>query len=221
MGLNPGQQSKSERTRARAEARRQAERRAEQRRRLGVALGGVALIAAVVVFVVVLMSKSGGNGASPSALGEVTVQGSPRSTTLQVGETVPAFTAPELAGGTVDWTSYAGTPAVLSVWASWCPHCQAELPVLDRVMKDYSGVGFVTIVTAIGSQPGPTPEEYMLEKQLDFPVAVDDESQTLAAAFGIQSFPTLFFVNSDGTVATQLTGEVAETDLRSIIDSLN
>jgi thiol-disulfide isomerase/thioredoxin len=220
MGGNPGQESKAERTRARAESRRQAERQAEQRRRLVVALGGVALIAVVVVFVVVLMSPSGGNGAAPSALGEVTVQGSPRSTTLQAGETVPAFTAPELAGDTLHWTSYAGAPAVLSVWASWCPHCQAELPVLDRVMKDYSGVGFVTIVTAIGSQPGPTPEEYMLENQLDFPVAVDDESQTLAAAFGIQSFPTLFFVNSDGTVATQLTGEVADADLRSIIDSL-
>lgn len=220
MGWDPEQRSKAEKTRARAEARREAERRAEQRRKLVVALGGIALIAVVVVFVVVLMSQSGGSDAAPSALGDVTVQGSPRSTTLQAGETVPTFTAPELAGGTVDWSSYAGTPAVLSVWASWCPHCQAELPVLDRVMKDYSGVGFVTIVTAIGSQPGPTPQEYMLENQLDFPVAVDDEGQTLAAAFGIQSFPTLFFVNSDGTVATQRTGEVAETDLRSIIDSL-
>jgi thiol-disulfide isomerase/thioredoxin len=220
MGWNPGQESKTDRTRARAEARRQTERRAERRRKLGIALGGVALIAVVVVFVVVLMGEGGGNGGGPSAPGEVTVLGSPRSTPLQAGETVPAFTAPELAGGTLDWTSYAGKPAVLSVWASWCPHCQAELPVLDRVMKDSSGVGFVTIVTAIGTQPGPTPQEYMLQNQLDFPVAVDDEGQTLAAAFGIQSFPTLFFVNSDGTVATQLSGEVAETDLRSIIDSL-
>jgi len=220
MGWNPERQSKAEKTRARAEARREAELRAQQHRYLGIALGGVALVVAVAVFVVVLIGQGDGDGTGPSAPGEVTVQGSPRATPLQAGEAVPAFTAPELAGGTVEWSTYAGKPVVLSVWASWCPHCQVELPVLDRVMKDYAGVGFVTIVTATGVRPGPTPEEYMLENQLDFPVAVDDEGETLAAALGIQGFPTLYFVDSDGTVAAQLSGEVAEADLRSTIESL-
>jgi thiol-disulfide isomerase/thioredoxin len=218
---NPEQQSKRDRVRARAEAKRQAERRAQQRRTLGIALGGVALIAVVVVFVVVLMGgDGGGNGSGASETGEITVEGTPRDTPLQPGESMPSFTAPELSGGTVDWSDYAGKPVVLSVWAPWCPHCQAELPVVDRVMKDYVGVGWVTIVTSIGDQPGPTPEEYMLENQLDFPVAVDDETETLAAAFGIQGFPTLYFVNSDGTVALELEGEVDEATLRTTIGSL-
>ncbi len=212
-------QNKRDRTRARAEARRQVERRAKQRRTLGIALGGVALIAVVVVFVVVLMGGDG-NGGGPSTTDEVTVEGSPRSAPLQPGESVPEFSAPELSGGTIDWKDYAGKPVVLSVWASWCPHCQAELPVVDHVMKDYAGVGWVTIVTSIGDQPGPTPEEYMLDNELDFPTAVDDQAQTLAAAFGIQQFPTLYFVNSDGTVALELEGEVDEATLRSAIESL-
>ncbi|MGZ8599138.1 MAG: TlpA family protein disulfide reductase [Actinomycetota bacterium] len=212
--------SKRDRVRARAEAKRQAERRAQQRRTLGIALGGVALIAVVVVFVVVLMKDEGGNGAGPSTPGQVTVEGSPRTTPLEPGESVPSFTAPELSGGKVDWKDYAGQPVVLSVWAPWCPHCQAELPVVDRVMKDYAGVGWVTIVTSMGDQPGPTPEEYMLQNELDFATAVDDEAGTLAAAFGIQGFPTLYFVNSDGTVALELEGEVDEATLRSTIESL-
>jgi hypothetical protein len=92
--------------------------------------------------------------------------------------------------------------------------------VVDRVMKDYPGVGLVTIVTSIDAQPGPAPDEYMLDNNLDFASAVDDGDGTLAAAFGIQGFPTLYFVNSDGTVALQLEGEVDEDTLRRTIDSL-
>lgn len=217
---NGAQQSKRERQRERAEAKRAAERKAQQRRNLGYALGGIALIALVVVLVVAFMGGDGSDGTGPSQQGDVTVEGSPRDTPLQAGESVPAFTAPELFGGTVNWDDYTGSPAVLSVWAPWCPHCQAELPVVDRVMKDYPDVGWLTIVTAIDAQPGPSPDEYMQDEGLSFPVAVDDEQGTLASAFGIQGFPTLYFVNSDGTVAAEFEGEVDETTLRSTIDSL-
>ena len=220
MANGQQQPTKRERQRARAEAKREAERKAQQRRTLAYALGGIALIAVVVVFVVAFMSGDDGDGAGPAASGEVTVAGGPRSAPLQSGEPIPAFTAPDLFGGSVDWNDYAGSPAVLPVWAPWCPHCQNELPVVDRVMKDYPGVGLVTIVTSIDAQPGPAPDEYMLDNKLDFSTAVDDEDGTLASAFGIEGFPTLYFVNSDGTVAVALEGEVDEATLRATIDSL-
>jgi thiol-disulfide isomerase/thioredoxin len=120
----------------------------------------------------------------------------------------------------VAWDDYAGAPAVLSVWAPWCPHCQVELPVLDSVMREFPDVGFVTVVTSVGDQPGPAPDVYMRENDLAFPVAVDDENETIAAALGIAEFPTLYFVSSDGTVAQYATGEVDEETLREVIRSL-
>jgi thiol-disulfide isomerase/thioredoxin len=215
----PMQLTKRDRQRAREEAQRRQERRAERTRTL-VTVAGLVLIAAVVLVVVLLMGEEDGGVAGPSTAGDVTVEGMPRSAPLQPGEGVPAFTAPDLFGGTVSWQDYLGSPVVLPVWAAWCPHCQAELPVLDRVMKDYPDVGFVSVVTAIGAQDGPTPEQYMQDSQLDFPVAVDDAEQTLAAGLGIQGFPTLYFVNSDGTVAVGLEGEVDEATIRATIESL-
>ena len=213
-------QTKRERQRAKAEAKREAERRAQQRRTMSYALGGLALIVVVVIVVVAFMGGKGDEGVGPSAVGDVTVQGAPLDAPLATGDPVPAYTAPELAGGTVSWDRYAGKPVVLSVWAPWCSHCQAELPVVDRVMQDYPDVELTTIVTSIGAQAGPSPDGFMKDKGLAFPVAVDDEKGTLASAFGIQSFPTLYFVNSDGTVAVQLSGEVEESTLRSTIESL-
>jgi thiol-disulfide isomerase/thioredoxin len=126
-----------------------------------------------------------------------------------------------MTGGTVSWSDrYAGNKTVLALWAPWCSHCQAELPVLDRVMDSYADVEFVTIVTSIGQQAGPSPDGLMQDHDLVFPVAVDDENGTLASAFGLQVFPTLYFVNADGTVAQVATGEVDEATLRATIDTL-
>lgn len=209
-----------ERHQARSEERRRAEQRAARRRSIAVAVGGTVLIAVMVGFVVLLMGDDSGGGTGASSAGEVTVEGAPRDAPLEVGERIPTFVAPELSGGTVSWDDVAGSPAVLPVWASWCPHCQAELPVLDRVMEDYPDVAFLTVVTDVGGQPGPTPEQYMRDQGLEFPVAVDDADATLARGLGVTGFPTLYFVNSDGTVALQLGGEVDEQTLRTVIEAL-
>lgn len=212
--------TKREREREGALARTEANRRERQRRALRYGLGGLALVVVVVLAVIVLMG--GGNDRAPagSEAAAVRVDGPPRDRPLQPGDPVPGFSAPGLFGGTVSWSDYAGRPTVLAVWASWCPHCQVELPVVARVMQDHPEVGFVTVTTAIGAQPGPSPEEYVRQQGLDFPVAVDDVRGTLGAALGIRAFPTLYLVSSDGTVAAELEGEVGEAELEQIISAL-
>jgi|SRR3990172_397969 len=217
--VNTAKQTKRERQHERAEARAAARHKAEQRRRLQVVLGGLAAVAVVVLAVVALMG-SGDEGAGPSTADQVAAEGPPRTEQLAIGEVVPGFSAPGLDGGSVVWSDYTDAPTVLSVWAPWCPHCQVELPILDDVMREFPAVGFVTVVTAIGDQPGPAPEDYMRENDLAFPVAVDDDAGTIANALGIQGFPTLFFVSSDGTVAQVASGEVDAEELRQIVGSL-
>jgi protein-disulfide isomerase-like protein with CxxC motif len=60
----------------------------------------------------------------------------------------------------------------------------------------------------------------MRENDLAFPAAVDDEAGTIANALGIQGFPTLYFVSSDGTVAQAASGEVDAETLRQVVGSL-
>lgn len=218
--VNTAKQTKRDRQRERAEVRAAARRKAEQQKRLRVVLGGTALVALVALAVFALMSGSGDQGAGPSTSAQVSASGPPRTEQLAPGEVVPAFSAPGLSGGSVSWGDFAGGPAVLSVWAPWCSHCQVELPILDDVMREFPGVGFVTVVTAIDAQPGPSPEEYMADNDLAFPVAVDDEAGTIANSLGVQGYPTLYFVASDGTVVQAASGEVAADELRQIVGSL-
>ena len=214
--------TKNERRRAAAEARSAAGRRRAERRTLGYALGGVAVVAVVVLGVLAFIRDDPGVGAGvhPSRAGEVSISGPALGEPLAAGEPVPEFSAPAIGGGTVRWSDSAGSPVVLSVWAPWCPHCQAELPRLDTVMKEYPGVRWVTIVTSIGTHPGPDPAAFLTDNGIVAPTAIDDRNGTLELGLGVQGFPTLYFVGSDGTVVRELAREADEDELRAIVESL-
>jgi thiol-disulfide isomerase/thioredoxin len=231
---NEPKTTKRERQRQRSEQRRLAEQRARQRRTLGFTIGAIAIIAVVVVAVVALQDDGPASAEPirPSASADITVDGPPRDAPLAVGEPVPSFSAPgfrmilsgtgfEVQREQVDWASFAGGPTVISIWASWCPHCQSELPVLQEVLRDYPDVELVTILTSIGQQPGPEPDEYLAENELTFPVAIDDADGTIGRAFGLEVFPTIYFVDEAGAVAYANTGEVPEEELRAQLDRLS
>jgi thiol-disulfide isomerase/thioredoxin len=119
------------------------------------------------------------------------------------GERVPVH-APGLTGGIVAWDDYVGTPALLSVWAAWCPHCQAEMPVLERVMADHPDMWAVTVVTDRRTT-GPTPGGASGERTRSSGRGRRRRGDA-GGGPGVTGLP--YFVNSDGTVALEMGGEV-------------
>ena len=173
-----------------------------------------AAIAAVLVFA---FTGSGDTGQASSA-GDVTIDNA-TGRTLGPGDVVPSFTAPALGGGIFTWSDYRTGPVVLAVWAPWCPHCQKELPVLSEVVDATASVRLVSMVTAVGQAPGPSPQAFMQSHGLTFPVAVDDDRGTLGTGLGIESFPTVYWVK-DGVVVRATTGEIPEAEMQAILDEL-
>jgi len=228
--------TKRERKRVRAEQLRVAQRRREQRRTLAFTIGAVAVIAVAVAVILSLSgggSSAGGGSISPSTAREVSISGAPRTSMLSVGATVPDFSAPgfhmeatsgggyTIARTPFDWGTFKGHPTVLSIWAPWCPHCQNELPVLSEVVANTPNVRLATVVTSVGAQPGPTPNGYLADHGLTFPVAIDDANGTLARALGVQAFPTLYLVDSSGKVVFANEGEVPASQLQAELAKLS
>jgi thiol-disulfide isomerase/thioredoxin len=199
------------------QARRQAQQRAARQRVLWIA---VAILAVALLIGAVLLSDGGGDDGSASApAGSATIDRGP-GPQLEIGDPVPAFSASGLDGGTLSWSDYEGAPTVLVIWASWCPHCQAELPVLVPAVQARDGVEMVSVTTAVGQQPGPTPSEFLADEGLTLTTAVDDEAGTLMQGLGVTSFPTVYYVGADGAVVDVTVGESSEAAIESKLDAL-
>jgi len=208
-----GKKTPAQKEKLTGSARRAAQRKAAKRKRqlLTVWLP-IGVIGLIVVFAI---SLGGGpqKGGKVSASSAVKVEGKALSTDDPTGEMVPSFSAPGLDGKTVSWEP--GQPTVLTIWAAWCPHCQVELPVLDQVKDSYPAVQTLSIVTAQGQNPGPSPEEFVKDNDITIPVAVDDAGKDLMNAMGVQGFPTLYFINPDGTIRSKAGGEPSEEELNA------
>jgi thiol-disulfide isomerase/thioredoxin len=204
---------------SKVERRRELERKAARQRTLWIGIGALLLVAIVAAMLLAGGGDDRGGFTGASAPDDVSIDRAPGSQ-LAVGEQVPAFSAPGLDGGTVSWDDYRGTPTVLIVWASWCPHCQAELPVLVPAAQEREGVDVVSVTTAIGQSPGPTPPGFLADEGLTLTTAIDDEASTLMQGLGVSSFPTVYYVGADGAVVNTTAGETSEADIQANLDAL-
>jgi thiol-disulfide isomerase/thioredoxin len=146
------------------------------------------------------------------------------SATLTVGATAPQFTA-NTDAGTFDLSSVS-SPVFLEVFATWCPHCQHEVPIVDAIAKKYSGK--IAVVGVTGSPygiDGSSPEnqadvnDWVAKLGVTYPVAFDP-NLTVANAYLQGGYPTLVLIGKDKKVAYVTSGEIPQATLEKAVDSL-
>lgn len=91
-----------------------------------------------------------------------------------------------------DWKYEGNLPAIIDFYADWCGPCKMVAPVLEELAKEYEG------------------------KLLIYKVDTDMEEE-LSAVFGIQSIPTLLFIDANGNPAIQA-GAYPKHVLKKVID---
>jgi thiol-disulfide isomerase/thioredoxin len=108
-----------------------------------------------------------------------------------------------------------GKVVLVNFWATWCPYCRKEKPVIDRFWKDHRDRGFEVISISIDD----TPEQiaaWMQDKDYAFMAAPTNAS--VAAAFGnVASVPTSFIVDAEGHIRHKIAGQVHYPRLEKLV----
>lgn len=115
---------------------------------------------------------------------------------------IPEFTAELRDGGTLDSADVTG-PAMIQVFASWCPSCQAHAPLVVQVQEEFDGLETYYINVADDAEPA---AEFIAKYDwATSPVLIDDD-RSIASAFGVTGQPHTIFIDADGNVADVLEG---------------
>ena len=98
-----------------------------------------------------------------------------------------------------------GTPMVVNVWATWCPPCIEELPLLEKVSRELEGeVDFI----GINLEDDPTKAlQLMQDFGVSYPSVIDQSGDT-RAPLTIPGPPVTFFVTAQGVIAGRWDGAI-------------
>jgi thiol-disulfide isomerase/thioredoxin len=136
-----------------------------------------------------------------------------------VGAPSPRLTGKSLDGEYVALSDYEGKVVLLNVWATWCPPCRAELPLLSSLHTQYADQGFAVLAVNIDAERSHG-QVRQLDSQLDlsFPIVLDPLA-TVVGAFGVEVYPTSILIGRDQTVLWRKIGQLREGD-RELTDHL-
>jgi peroxiredoxin len=98
-----------------------------------------------------------------------------------------------------------GGPVVAAFFKISCPVCQFTLPFLERLYKRYGGDGATFV--GISQDDARHTRDFAKEYGLTFPILIDDENgYVVSNAYGLTSVPTIFLVDTNGTVRVSSMG---------------
>ncbi len=128
-------------------------------------------------------------------------------------------TLPDLQGQPNAMVSFKGQPLVVNFWATWCPPCVEEMPLLDRLSKDIPQAR----VVGIGIDTAKNIAEFAAKIPVSFPLYVAGHGgiamvRELGNAAG--GLPFTVLIDTKGRIFKLILGQVEADSLRSNITEL-
>ncbi len=125
---------------------------------------------------------------------------------------LPALSLPSLQGPPVLLSDFAGKPTVINLWATWCPPCRREMPVLQQAQADRADVNFVFVDQ--GEAPAAIAAYLARHGMAGLRnVLVDERRQAGLALGGHSALPTTLFYDARGRLVEVRVGALSPATL--------
>jgi thiol-disulfide isomerase/thioredoxin len=125
----------------------------------------------------------------------------------------------DLAGEPIRLADLRGQPVWLNFWASWCPPCQEETPVLRDTYDKYRDRGLAVVAVSVQETSVDDVRNYVDTYGLDYTVGFDATSAIFHTyrAFGL---PTQLFIDGNGVIRKVVYGPVTREEAAGYIEGL-
>jgi cytochrome c biogenesis protein CcmG/thiol:disulfide interchange protein DsbE len=158
----------------------------------------------LIVFIAIAVLLWSGIGKDPTVLESVLV-----------GKPAPEFSAPELRdpGVVHSKVSLLGKPYLLNVFASWCPTCRIEHPILERYVRE-RGLRLVGL-----NWKDETADALQWLRQFGDPYSeiLYDPTGLIGIDFGVAAAPESFVISAEGTILYKHIGALTVADMENTV----
>ena len=140
----------------------------------------------------------------------------------QLTDATPATPMPTVAlenirGGDTSLTAFTGKPVVVNLWASWCPPCRREMPMMAEMAAARDDVTFLFVNQG---ERRTTIEGYLNNEKLTLSNVLLDARMDVPRHYATPGLPVTLFIGADGKLRSIHVGEISREALTGAISRL-
>jgi cytochrome oxidase Cu insertion factor (SCO1/SenC/PrrC family) len=162
------------------------------------------------------LASHGDGWGAPSVLQSLLTITGPEQVAPNGGGRAPSFSLESTDGRKVALADLAGQPLVINFWASYCPPCRAEMPLLQRRVGALTKVRLVLVNEGDSSQGA---RDFLSLAGIQ-QAALLDSDLSIGRAYGVVPLPTTVFVRADGSNAGRQVGQLDDRVLAAWLSTL-
>lgn len=195
-------------------------------RQVGLTFGLVAALAALLIVITRPLGTVGG-GVLPDPQPTAFLIREP-VVGLRPGDLAPEFEVVREDGTIFGLTDLNGAPIRLAdlrgkavwvnFWATWCPPCQFETPILRETYEKYRDRGFVLVAVDV-QETTEAAAGYAARYDLRYPIGAD-VSGDIFHAYKVFALPTQFFIDPDGVIRAVVNGPVSLDGAADLVETI-
>jgi cytochrome c biogenesis protein CcmG/thiol:disulfide interchange protein DsbE len=181
----------------------------DRRARRAILVVGIAIVAIIAVSVLLLPPLGGGDEEVDSTV----VGGHPLS-----GKAAPEIDLVTLDGERVTLSSLRGRPVLINFWATWCPPCRDEFPLMVAAHEAHADDGF-EILGVMHQDFADSTREFAKDMRATWPI-LDDPDDVAYDDYLVAGLPTSYFVDAEGIVRAFSLGGFSEAGLAAQLETV-
>lgn len=112
----------------------------------------------------------------------------PALAAYEIGDTIDDFSLPNLQGELISLTDFDGQVVLINFFATWCPPCNEEVPLLQNMYQTYESSGLVILGIDL-LEPPATVEAWVQANQLSYPIVLAADWDLFQLFPGAGGFP--------------------------------
>ena len=141
---------------------------------------------------------------------------------IALGLLAPTFSAPDQNSEIFQLEKNGNSKALLFL-AHWCPHCQREVPVVQRFIDSNGvppGIDVIAVATSIDRGRDNYPPQEWLQREGWSETQIYDLDREIGEAYGLNAFPYWVFLDKDLNVLARRTGNLPEDMVGALLIQL-
>ncbi len=132
----------------------------------------------------------------------------------------PAARFKDLNGKEFTLEQLKGHPVIINFWATTCPGCVKEIPLLINLADKYASSQLIIIGVAMDYDPPGQVREMARRKKMNYTIVLDSTGVLAKTFNNVTLTPTTFFINRQGQIVKNKLGELSHNEIEEAVNNI-